>query len=102
MQTIRSLTRTSSGFVRRAISEILRLRLQACAPPHSPRPDPRRKITHDACTSDASVRGDGMRRGRPMGYQDRDYYREGTQTQFVTSVVVKLIILNCLVFLADL
>jgi membrane associated rhomboid family serine protease len=37
-----------------------------------------------------------------MGYQDRDYYREGTQTQFVTSVVVKLIILNCLIFLADL
>ncbi|HEX5106032.1 MAG TPA: rhomboid family intramembrane serine protease [Pirellulaceae bacterium] len=37
-----------------------------------------------------------------MGYQDRDYYREGSaQTQFVTSVVVKLIILNALVFLAD-
>jgi len=36
-----------------------------------------------------------------MGYQDRDYYREGAQTQFVTSVVVKLIIINALVFLAD-
>jgi membrane associated rhomboid family serine protease len=36
-----------------------------------------------------------------MGYQDRDYYREGSQTQFVTSVVVKLIIVNCLVFFAD-
>lgn len=36
-----------------------------------------------------------------MGYQDRDYYREGSQTQFVTSVVVKLIILNGIVFLAD-
>ncbi len=29
-----------------------------------------------------------------MGYQDRDYYREGAETQFVTSVVVKLIIIN--------
>jgi membrane associated rhomboid family serine protease len=36
-----------------------------------------------------------------MGYQDRDYYREGSQSQFVTSVVVKLIIINALVFLAD-
>ena len=36
-----------------------------------------------------------------MGYQDRDYYREGSQSQFVTSVVVKLIILNAIVFLAD-
>ena len=36
-----------------------------------------------------------------MGYQDRDYYREGEQTQCVTSVAVKLIIVNALVFLAD-
>src|SRR5262245_5750282 len=36
-----------------------------------------------------------------MGYQDRDYYRDGSQGQFVTSVVVKLIIINSIVFLAD-
>jgi rhomboid family protein len=38
-----------------------------------------------------------------MGYQDRDYYREGDGGASLTSsIVVKLIILNCVVFLADL
>lgn len=36
-----------------------------------------------------------------MGYQDRDYYRDGSQGTFVTSMVVKLIIINALVFLAN-
>jgi membrane associated rhomboid family serine protease len=38
-----------------------------------------------------------------MGYQDRDYYRDGQATDaWGTSVVVKLIALNCLLFLANL
>jgi membrane associated rhomboid family serine protease len=37
-----------------------------------------------------------------MGYEDRDYYREGSPGTFVTSMVVKLIIINGLVFLANL
>lgn len=38
-----------------------------------------------------------------MGYQDRDYYRDGQATDaWGTSVVVKLIALNCLIFLANL
>src|SRR6478672_11772718 len=37
-----------------------------------------------------------------MGFQDRDYYRESGQTGYVTSVVIKLIIANGLVFLAEL
>jgi membrane associated rhomboid family serine protease len=36
-----------------------------------------------------------------MGYQDRDYYREPSETNYVTSMVVKLIIINVVVFLAD-
>jgi len=36
-----------------------------------------------------------------MGYQERDYYRDEQPTSLVTSVVVKLIILNCVIFLAD-
>jgi membrane associated rhomboid family serine protease len=36
-----------------------------------------------------------------MGFQDRDYYREGSQAAYVTSMVVKLIILNGIVFLAQ-
>jgi len=38
-----------------------------------------------------------------MGFQERDYYRAGEQTAGLAgSVVVKLIVINCLVFLADL
>jgi membrane associated rhomboid family serine protease len=37
-----------------------------------------------------------------MGFHDRDYYREGSQSTYVTSIVVKLIILNGIVFLAEL
>src|SRR5438128_2401129 len=37
-----------------------------------------------------------------MGFQDRDYYREGSQSAYITSVVVKLIIINGIVYLADL
>jgi membrane associated rhomboid family serine protease len=38
-----------------------------------------------------------------MGYQDRDYYRDGPATDaWGASVVVKLIALNCLIFLANL
>ena len=37
-----------------------------------------------------------------MGYHDRDYYREGSQSTYVTSIVVKLIIVNGIVFLAEL
>jgi membrane associated rhomboid family serine protease len=37
-----------------------------------------------------------------MGFHDRDYYREGQQPVYVTSVVVKLIIINGIVFLAEL
>src|SRR5438874_731458 len=36
-----------------------------------------------------------------MGFQDRDYYREGSQSAYITSVVVKLIIINGIVFLAE-
>jgi len=36
-----------------------------------------------------------------MGFQDRDYYREGSEPGYVTSWVVKLIILNGVVFLAQ-
>jgi membrane associated rhomboid family serine protease len=36
-----------------------------------------------------------------MGFQDRDYYRESGQSAYVTSVVIKLIIANVLVFLAE-
>jgi membrane associated rhomboid family serine protease len=37
-----------------------------------------------------------------MGFQDREYYRDGTQSIYVTSMVVKLIIINGIVFLAEL
>lgn len=37
-----------------------------------------------------------------MGFQDRDYYRDGSQSVYVTSMVVKLIIINGIVFLAEL
>src|SRR6266436_6466742 len=37
-----------------------------------------------------------------MGFHDRDYYREGSQSPYVTSMVIKLIILNGIVFLAEL
>lgn len=37
-----------------------------------------------------------------MGFHDRDYYREGSQSPYVTSMVVKLIILNGIVYLAEL
>jgi len=33
-----------------------------------------------------------------MGFQDRDYYREGGQSAYVTSVVIKLIIANVVVW----
>lgn len=36
-----------------------------------------------------------------MGFHDRDYYREGSQSPYVTSMVIKLIILNGAVFLAE-
>jgi len=36
-----------------------------------------------------------------MGFQDRDYYRESSQSVFVTSMVIKLIIINGVVFLAE-
>src|SRR5439155_2213857 len=36
-----------------------------------------------------------------MGFQDRDYYRESSQSIYVTSMVIKLIILNGIVFLAE-
>jgi len=36
-----------------------------------------------------------------MGFQDRDYYRESSQSMYVTSMVTKLIIVNGLVFLAE-
>lgn len=36
-----------------------------------------------------------------MGFQDRDYYRESSQSMYVTSVVTKLIIFNGLVFLFE-
>ncbi len=36
-----------------------------------------------------------------MGFQDRDYYRESSQSMYVTSMVIKLIILNGVVFLAE-
>jgi membrane associated rhomboid family serine protease len=36
-----------------------------------------------------------------MGFQDRDYYREGSQSIYVTSMVVRLIIVNGIVFLAE-
>lgn len=37
-----------------------------------------------------------------MGLQDRDYYRDSSQSTYVTSMVVKLIIINGLIFLAEL
>lgn len=36
-----------------------------------------------------------------MGFQDRDYYRESSQSIYVTSIVIKLIIINGVVFLAE-
>ena len=36
-----------------------------------------------------------------MGYQERDYYREQSEPSYVTSMVVKLIIINVAIFLAD-
>jgi rhomboid family protein len=36
-----------------------------------------------------------------MGFQDRDYYREETQATGVQSIVIKLIIINSVLFLAD-
>src|SRR5439155_19493724 len=36
-----------------------------------------------------------------MGFQDRDYYRESSQSVYVTSMVIKLIIANGIVFLAE-
>jgi membrane associated rhomboid family serine protease len=36
-----------------------------------------------------------------MGYQERDYYRDEQPASLVTSVVVKLIILNCVILLAS-
>lgn len=37
-----------------------------------------------------------------MGFQDRDYYRDDERGSYVTSVTVKLIIVNCVLFLANL
>jgi len=37
-----------------------------------------------------------------MGFHDRDYYREGSQSAYVTSIVVKLIIINGIIFFAEL
>jgi len=37
-----------------------------------------------------------------MGFHDRDYYREGSQSPYVTSMAIKLIIVNVIVFLAEL
>jgi membrane associated rhomboid family serine protease len=36
-----------------------------------------------------------------MGFQDRDYYRESSQSIYVTSMVIKLMIINGIVFLAE-
>jgi membrane associated rhomboid family serine protease len=36
-----------------------------------------------------------------MGFQDRDYYRESGQSGYVTSVVIKLIIINIVVWFAE-
>src|SRR5438067_11761430 len=37
-----------------------------------------------------------------MGFQDREYYRESSsQSIYVTSMVIKLIIINAIVFLAE-
>ena len=36
-----------------------------------------------------------------MAFQDRDYYRESSQSAYVTSVVIRLIIANGIVFLAE-
>jgi membrane associated rhomboid family serine protease len=36
-----------------------------------------------------------------MGYQERDYYRDEQPTSLVTSIVVKLIIVNCAILLAS-
>src|SRR5439155_17454256 len=36
-----------------------------------------------------------------MGFQDRDYYRESSQSIYVTSMVIKLIIINGIVFFAE-
>jgi membrane associated rhomboid family serine protease len=37
-----------------------------------------------------------------MGFQERDYYKDDERTSYVTSLTVKLIIVNCVVFLANL
>jgi rhomboid family protein len=37
-----------------------------------------------------------------MGFHDRDYYREGSQSAYVTSMVIKLIIINGIVFFGEL
>jgi len=37
-----------------------------------------------------------------MGFHDRDYYRESSQSIYVTSIVIKLMIINGIVFLAEL
>src|SRR5207248_10676425 len=37
-----------------------------------------------------------------MGFHDRDYYREGSQSAYATSMVVKLIIINGIVFFGEL
>lgn len=36
-----------------------------------------------------------------MGFQDRDYYRESSQSPYITSIVIKLIIVNAVVFLVE-
>jgi membrane associated rhomboid family serine protease len=36
-----------------------------------------------------------------MGFQDRDYYREQSESAAVTSMVIKLIVINAIVFAAD-
>jgi membrane associated rhomboid family serine protease len=36
-----------------------------------------------------------------MGFQDRDYYRDSSQSPYITSMVVKLMIMNGVVFLAQ-
>jgi membrane associated rhomboid family serine protease len=36
-----------------------------------------------------------------MGFQDREYYREAPQSIYVTSIVIKLMIINGVVFLAE-
>src|SRR5437867_10382593 len=36
-----------------------------------------------------------------MGFQDRDYYRESSQSVYVTSIVVRWMIVNGLAFMAE-